>query len=532
LLINFKYTFMQISKQFDFIIVGAGTAGCVIARRMLDETNATVLLLEAGDGDPSSDVVTDPNKWFLSFGTNIDYRYSYSPQPFLNNRVIQVPRGKILGGSSSINGLIWARGSRSDYDGWAAQGNCGWDYESVLPLFKRIEDWEGGESDYHGASGPVHIERVKAPNYIATALIDAAASFGLPHMQDMSGPDPFGAGVLVRNVRDGKRSSAYTGYLQPVQHHPNLTLLTGAAVVKLILEGTTCKGVQYIQGGQAYDAYTKSEVILCAGSFDSPRILMLSGIGDPEELAAVGITPAYLLKGVGKNLQEHANCAILPVLKPEFNMKSPDLQISIVFAKSGQAKGASDLMFIAPPFPLTTPEVAGKYAIPQNSFSIISCLMLPESRGYIKMLSSSPFGPLEIQPNMLTRGSDLKSMVAAIRMSLAFSDQPAIKDMTQHVVGLSSQSTDGEIVEYLKLGTASYWHPTGTCKMGSDENSVVDEKLRVHGIERLRVADASIMPQITSGNTHAPTLMIAEKLAADLLSEPYLTKSKAFATSF
>ena len=193
MLINFKYTLMQTSKQFDFIIVGAGTAGCVIARRILDETNATVLLLEAGDGDPSSDVVTDPNKWFMTFGTDIDYRYSYAPQPFLNNRVIQAPRGKILGGSSSINGLIWARGNRSDYDGWATQGNDGWDYESVVPLFKRIEDWEGGESDYHGGGGPVHIEKVKAPNYLATALIDAAVSFGLPLMDDMSGPDPFGA---------------------------------------------------------------------------------------------------------------------------------------------------------------------------------------------------------------------------------------------------------------------------------------------------------------------------------------------------
>jgi len=523
---------MQISKQFDFIIGGAGAAGCVIARRILDETNATVLLLEAGDGDPSSDVVTDPNKWFMTFGTDIDYRYSYAPQPFLNNRVIQAPRGKILGGSSSINGLIWARGNRSDYEGWAAQGNDGWDYESVVPLFKRIEDWEGGESDYHGSGGPVHIEKVKAPNYLATALIDAAVSFGLPLMDDMSGPDPFGAGVLVRNVKEGKRSSAYTGYLQPVKHHPNLTLLTGATVVRLILEGTTCKGVQYIREGKTYEAYADSEVILCAGTFDSPRILMLSGIGEADELVGVGISPALLLKGVGKNLQDHANCAIMPVLKPEFVTAGLDLQISMVFAKSRHAGAASNLMFFDPPFPLITPEVAGRYGVPGNTFSIISALMLPETRGYVKMLSSSPLGPLEIQPNMLMQGSDLMTMIEGIRMALAFTDQPAMKDMIRQVVGLSSQSTDEKIVEYIKLGMATYFHPTGTCKMGSDENSVVDEKLRVHGIERLRVADASIMPQITSGNTHAPTLMIGEKLAADLLSEPYLTKSKAFATSF
>jgi choline dehydrogenase len=515
----FNLFFMPTSKHVDYIIVGAGTAGCVIARRILDQTNATVLLLEAGDGDPSSDVVIDPNKWFMTFGTDIDYRYSYAPQPFLNNRVIQAPRGKILGGSSSINGLIWARGSRSDYDGWAAQGNLGWDYESVLPLFKRIEDWEEGESDYHGAGGPVHIEKVKAPNYLATALIDAAVSFGLPLMEDMSGPDPFGAGVLVRNVKDGKRSSAYTGYLQPVGHHPNLTLLTGAVVIQLILGDTTCKGVQYIQGGQTYEAYADSEVILCAGTFDSPRILMLSGIGEADELAAAGIRSVHLLKGVGKNLQDHANCAIMPVLKPEFDTAGLDLQISMVFAKSRHAGAASNLMFFDPPFPLITAEVAGKYWVPRNAFSIISALMLPETRGYVKMLSSSPAGPLEIQPNMLTQGSDLTTMVEGIRMALAFTDQPAMKDMIQQVVGLSSQSTDVEIVEYLRLGMATYFHPTGTCKMGSDENSVVDERLSVHGIERLRVADASIMPQITSGNTHAPTLMIGEFLAAKLVGD-------------
>lgn len=435
-------------------------------RRILDQTSATVLLLEAGDGDPSSDVVTDPNKWFMTFGTDIDYRYSYAPQTFLNNRVIPAPKGKILGGSSSINGLIWARGSRSDYDGWAAQGNDGWDYESVVPLFKRIEDWEGGESDYHGGGGPVHVEKVKAPNYLG-----------------------------------------------------------------LILEGTTCKGIQYIQAGKAYDAYADSEVILCAGTFDSPRILMLSGIGEADELAGVGIRSVHLLKGVGKNLQDHANCAIMPVLKPEFDTAGLDLQISMVFARSRHAGAASNLMFFDPPFPLITPEVAGKYGVPRNTFSIISALMLPETRGYVKMLSSSPLGPLEIQPNMLTQGSDLTAMVEGLRMALAFTDQPAMKDMIQQVVGLSSQSTDGEIVEYLKLGMATYFHSMGTCKMGSDENSVVDEKLKVHGIERLRVADASIMPQITSGNTHAPTLMIGEFMAAELVGESHLADSKSYALS-
>jgi choline dehydrogenase len=258
-------------------------------------------------------------------------------------------------------------------------------------------------------------------------------------------------------------------------------------------------------------------------------MLMLSGIGEADELAGVGISPAHLLKGVGKNLQEHANCAILPVLKPTFDTAGLDLQISIAFAKSSYAGAASDLMFIDPPFPLITPEMAGKYGVARNTFSIISCLMLPSSRGYVKMLSSSPFGPLDIQLNMLTQGNDLAVMVEGIRMALAFTDEPAIKDMTERVVGLSSQSTDEEIVEYLKLGTASYWHPTGTCKMGVDENSVVDGKLKVHGIERLRVADASIMPQITSGNTHAPTLMIGEFMAAELVGESFLAESESHA---
>jgi choline dehydrogenase len=511
--------FMKKSKEFDYIIVGAGTAGCVIARRILDETNATVLLLEAGNGNPSAEVITDPNKWYMSFGTDIDYQYSYAPQPFLNDRVIPVPRGKLLGGSSSINGLIWARGSQADYDGWAAQGNAGWDYKSVLPLFKRIEDWEGAESDYHGKGGPIHVEKVKNPNAIALALIDAASSSGLPVVDDMSGPNPYGAGPLIRNVKDGERSSAYTGYLLPVLNHPNLTVITGAAVSKLIIENSKCKGVEFIKDGETDAVYVTEEVILTAGSFDTPRILMLSGIGDPDELTALGIKPIQALRGVGKNMQDHPNLAVLAELKPEVSLAGMDLQISTVFTKSSYATDASDLMFIAPPFPLTTPAVAQKYAIPQNCFSIIACLMLSESRGYVKMLSASPVGPLEIQPNMLMDGTDLKAMIEAVRTALSFAEQPAFKDIIKQVVGISSQSTDQEIIDFIRLATASYWHPVGTCRMGSDETSVVDAKLKVHGIEGLRVADGSIMPKITSGNTHTPILMIGEYLAKELVTK-------------
>jgi choline dehydrogenase len=510
---------MNNSKHFDYIIVGAGTAGCVIARRLLDQTNATVLLLEAGNGDPLTEITTDPNKWFMSFGTNIDYQYQYAPQPFLNDRVINSPRGKLLGGSSSINGLIWARGSSADYDGWAAEGNPGWDYDSVLPLFKRIEDWEGAESDYHGKGGPIHVEKVKYPNYIATSLLVAASTSGLPVLDDMSGPDPYGAGLLVRNVKNGLRSSAYTGYLLPVIDHPNLTVITGAVVVKLVIEGSKCKGLEYSKDEAIQTMYAANEVILSAGVFDSPRLLMLSGIGDPDELAAVGIETIHGLRGVGKNLQDHPNLALLAELKPELDLAGMDLQISEVFAKSSYATNASDLMFFAPPFPLTTPEVAQKYPIPQNSFSIVSCLMLPQSRGYVKMLSASPKSQLEIQPNMLTEGNDLKAMIEAVRMALGFSEQLALKILIKQVVGLSPRSSDKEIIEFIKLATASYWHPTGTCRMGTDDSSVVDAKGRVHGIEGLRIADASIMPKITSGNTHAPTLMIGEHLAMDLLTD-------------
>jgi choline dehydrogenase len=507
---------MHTINPFNYIIVGAGSAGCVIARRILDQTNAKVLLLEAGDGDPSADILTDPNLWFMSFGTSVDYQYSYAPQPFLHDRVIAAPRGKVLGGSSSINGLIYARGSKADYDSWAAEGNAGWDYASVLPLFKRIEDWDGPASDFHGKGGPIHVERVKNPNYIATALLEAASFYGLPVEDDISGPNPYGAGVLIRNVFHGVRSSAYTGYLMPVLNHPNLTLITGAGVTKLLIEGNKCKGVSYVKDGIESTALASTEVILSAGTFDSPRILMLSGIGDPEELSAIGIQPVHALKGVGKNMQDHPNLAVLAELNDGYSL-GLDLQISTVFAKSSYARVASDLMFISPPFPLTTSAVAQKYAIPPQCFSIMPCLMLNKSRGYVKMVSNSPFGPLEIQPNMLTEGHDLQAMVEGVRMALEFAEQPAFKKIIKQIIGISSLSTDQDIIEYIKLATASYWHVIGTCRMGKDEMSVVDEKLRVHGMEGLRIADASIMPSITSGNTHAPTLMIGEFLAKELV---------------
>ena len=507
------------NKQYDYIIVGAGSAGCVMARRLIDGTNATVLILEAGGSGEGIDSIENPLRWLENIGSPHDYLYQYQPTELLDNRVIYAPRGKVLGGSGSINAMVWARGNKDDYNGWDALGNKGWDYQSVLPLFKKIEDWQDGETDFHGAGGPIHIENPKHFHFVDAAIIEAAKSYGMPYRKDINGPAPEGVGPMSMNIKDKKRCSPFKGYLEPVLENKNLTVITQAKVLHLNIVGSKCTGLKYVHNGITVNVDAAKEVILCAGAIESPRILMLSGIGNTAELLKLSIETKINLPGVGKNLQDH------PLLSMVYETKEPlgDLTYNLgginLFWKSDPSLYKADLMFVPIQMGIATNEIATKYPIPANAFSVFVTLIDVKSRGEIKMTSADPDAPLNIQPNFLQAPEDFKAMEKAVELCMALAAQPALKNIISRWIAPDKLFSREEIKSFIRNACSTYFHPVGTCAMGNGEDAVVNNELKVHGVEGLRVVDASIMPQITTANTNAPTLMIGEFTAALILGK-------------
>jgi len=512
-----KNTTPTLLSHYDYIIIGAGSAGCVIARRLIDHTDASVLLLEAGGPNAGIETISNPTQWVQNMGTEYDHLYNFEPTPAINNRIIPIPRGKVLGGSGSINGLVWTRGHRADYDGWAAAGNVGWDYKSVLPLFKKIEDWEGGETDFHSAGGPIGIGNAKNLHLSSIALIEAGRTYGMPVFEDANGPEPEGVGPMTLNVKDGVRQSP-TEYLKPVIGNQRLTVLTHAKVLKLHLNGTHCTGIELDWQGAIHTVTAEKEVILSAGAIDSPRVLMLSGIGDADELKQLGIDPQISLPGVGKNLQDHILLAGMcyetfePLGSPNNNLCG-----SQAYWKSNQQLSVPDLMFLPIHAPFLSAEIVQKYPVPENYFCLVPGLVQPKSRGYVKMKTARYDGPLEIQPNYITDPADLEALVRSVEIGLELADQPVFKSLIKRLAAPLSLKNRNEIVAFVRDAVSSYYHPVGSCAMGSGPEAVVDSKLRVHGVTGLRVADASIMPSITSANTNATSMMIGEFASKEII---------------
>jgi choline dehydrogenase len=509
----------DILPDYEYIIVGAGSAGCVVARRLVENTNAQVLVLEAGGSSEGIDTIDNPLRWLENIGSAHDYLYQYKPTPYTNNRVIYAPRGKVLGGSGSINAMVWARGNQDDYNGWAATGNTGWDYTSVLPLFKRIEDWEGGETDFHGIGGPIHIERPKKFHTVDKSFIEAGISYGMPYLEDINGPRPEGVGPMSMNISEGKRSNPFKGYLKPVINKKNLTLITGAKVLKLNIKGSRCTGLDYIHDHQVFSVNASIEVIICAGVIETPRILMLSGIGPADELQKLDIKTNVDLPGVGKNLQDH------PLVSVTYEAREPLGQLtyngggSNLYWKSSPSLPKSDLMLVPIQVGVVTDEIRDKYPVPTNAFSVFVNLIDVKSKGYIKMTSAAHDGSLEIQPNFLKEKEDLEALTDAVELCMDLAMQPALKNIIKRWVAPAERNSRLEIQAFIKDACSTYFHPVGTCAMGNGKEAVVDNELKVYGIEGLRIADASIMPQITTANTHAPTLMIGEFVSQLLLKK-------------
>ncbi len=507
----------MLSPRYDYIVVGGGSAGAAVARRLVDAGEATVLLIEAGPDDKGIAEIEDPARWPTLGRGSFDWGYDYAPTPHVAGRTIGIPRGRVLGGSSSINAMLWYRGHPSDYDAWEAAGATGWSFAECLPFFKRSEDWEDGASDLRGAGGPMRIERSHDPHPLARAMIEGAGELGVPIIDDPNGPSNEGAALSNLNQSGGRRWSAARGYLRPVEQHPNLTLLTGSQAQRLGIAKGRCISVHHLVEGRVVETGADCEVILALGAIDTPRLLMLSGIGDPALLAGLGIETILALPGVGANLQDH------PLIRAvNFRARAPLGPVrdngggSMINWKSRPGLAKPDLHAICIQGRSATPELAAGHDLTGDVFAIAPGLMGSKSIGHLRLLEASPNGRMEIQPNFLAHPDDLEALVTAVDFVTDLVATSAYAQLFAGYVAPARRLNRTETIAFIRQSCSTFFHTCGTCRMGSDETAVVDPKLRLHGIEGLRIADASVIPTIPSCNTLAPVLMIAER-AADFI---------------
>ncbi len=528
----------------DFVIVGAGSAGCVLANRLSADNTSRVVLLEAGGRDWNPWIHVPVGYFKTLHNPATDWCYKAEPDEGLNGRSIDWPRGKTLGGSSSINGLLYVRGQKQDYDQWAQLGNKGWGYDDVLPLFKRSERHEDGQTDIHGGSGGLSVSRIRAKSEIAEAFIDAAVEMGVPRTDDYNGEDQEGAGYFHQTARGGFRCSSARAFLNPARPRTNLEIITHAHTQELVFsedEARRVTGVRFTRKGitRTISLNAGGEVILCAGAIGSPQILELSGIGSGDVLRQAGVSVRHELPGVGECLQDHLQIRLVyevnvPTLNDAINRFIPRMGIGlqyILFRKGPMSLGASQVAIFAKSMEgLETPDIqfhfqplsADKPGIEMHPFSGITssvCQLRPESRGHIHIVSPNAAEHPKIVPNYLSAPADQMCAVRAVKFARAMSRTKALSPyIVREHVPAGDPSTDEELLDVARSISQTIYHPTSTCRMGSDPAAVVDDRLRVHGVTGLRIADASIMPAIVSGNTNAPAIMIGEK-AGELIRE-------------
>lgn len=512
-----------LGAAYDFIVCGGGTSGCVVARRLAENPAIRVLLLEAG-ADERVDAVRNATIWMSNIGSTRDWQFESEACPALLGRRPALPMGKVLGGGSSINGLIWARGHKNDFDRWAERaGDSGWSYASVLELYKRIESWDGPTDPLRrGQNGPVYVTRPRDPIPLTGSLMQAAAMAGIPAVADLNGAVMEGAGgcgIPNITVKDGReRVSMASAYLRPVMMQPNLTVLLEADVQRLRFEGTRVVGVDFLHAGAAHQARAECEVILSLGAIHTPKILMLSGIGDERHLARHGILTVQHLPGVGQNFQDHilvAGCV--------WEYRTPQAPRNnsaefTFFCKSDPSLPTPDLQPMLEECAFGNELTRLRYPLPTNpaaAWTLAPGLVRPESRGHIELTGNRPQDRVAVHANFLKDGRDVVALLRAVELCREIGNSPLLREFARREL-MPGPLDAAELEQWLRRASGTYFHQTGTAKMGRDPLSVVDGSLRVYGVKGLRIADGSVMPEITTGNTMAPCVMIGER-AADLL---------------
>jgi len=525
--------------QFDYIIVGAGSAGCVLANRLSEDPRTRVLLLEAGGSDRRWDVRIPLAVSKLWPNPALTWGFLSEPQAELDGRRLPVARGRMLGGTSSLNGMMAIRGHRADYDGWRDQGLTDWGWEDVLPWFRKLESHWRGATPLHGASGPLAIEPHPAPSPLMANAIEAARALGYPITQDFNGEETDGFGMPDFTTRNGRRCSAADAYLRPAMKRPNLEVRTGAIATKVLLEGRRAVGVAYRRGGQEAEVRARREVILAGGAINSPQLLMLSGIGPAGELAALGIAVAADSPQVGENLQDHPGAGLEFDLDPALSFDR-ELRLDRLAASVGRWLLGRRSVLGAPPLAISA-NVATRPGSREVDLHLLLIplamqsrvwfpglrkpfgprmgamwsLNYPQSRGWLRLASADPLAHPRIQFNLLSDPEDRAAMLHGYHRLRELLAQPALAGVTGAIRRPEQELTsDEEVLAYIRATAATAYHPCGTCRMGADDQAVVDGELRVRGVEGLRVADASIFPRLPGGNTNLPVIMVAERAAA------------------